>query len=139
MGLRGATALVTGGNAGLGQRICRALTKEGVHVAVMYRSRNSRSKLMRRRGITCTLLECTLIWRARFSGLDVRCRPCAGTRYRAAPGIGTSPVAGAPQWESPMKMNVGPVTKGARRGRRDVGAQPVRTNLSTLRSVVNPA
>src|SRR5437660_1705006 len=41
MDLRGATALVTGGNGGLGQRICHALAKEGVHVAVMYaRSRD---------------------------------------------------------------------------------------------------
>jgi 3-oxoacyl-[acyl-carrier protein] reductase len=36
MELRGATALVTGGNGGLGTRICHALAKEGVHVAVMY-------------------------------------------------------------------------------------------------------
>jgi 3-oxoacyl-[acyl-carrier protein] reductase len=36
MDLKGAVALVTGGNGGLGQRICRALAKEGVHVAVMY-------------------------------------------------------------------------------------------------------
>ena len=36
MDLKGAVALVTGGNGGLGQRICHALAKEGVHVAVMY-------------------------------------------------------------------------------------------------------
>jgi 3-oxoacyl-[acyl-carrier protein] reductase len=36
MKLRGATALVTGGNGGLGQRICHALAKEGVNIAVMY-------------------------------------------------------------------------------------------------------
>lgn len=36
MDLKGAVALVSGGNGGLGQRICHALAKEGVHIAVMY-------------------------------------------------------------------------------------------------------
>jgi 3-oxoacyl-[acyl-carrier protein] reductase len=36
MELRGAVAMVTGGNGGLGQRICHALAREGVHVAVVY-------------------------------------------------------------------------------------------------------
>jgi 3-oxoacyl-[acyl-carrier protein] reductase len=36
MDLKGAVALVTGGNGGLGQRICHALAKEAVNVAVMY-------------------------------------------------------------------------------------------------------
>ena len=35
MELNGAVAIVTGGNGGLGQRICHALAKEGVHLAVM--------------------------------------------------------------------------------------------------------
>ncbi len=36
MDLKGMVALVTGGNGGLGQRICHALAKEGAHIAVMY-------------------------------------------------------------------------------------------------------
>ena len=36
MDLKGKTALVTGGNGGLGQRICHALAREGVNIAVMY-------------------------------------------------------------------------------------------------------
>jgi 3-oxoacyl-[acyl-carrier protein] reductase len=41
MKLKGAVALVTGGNGGLGQRICHALAREGVNIAVMYaRSRD---------------------------------------------------------------------------------------------------
>ena len=36
MDLKGMVALVTGGNGGLGQRICHALAEEGVHLAVMY-------------------------------------------------------------------------------------------------------
>src|SRR6516164_2078131 len=36
MNLRGTIVLVTGGNGGLGQRICHALAEEGAHIAVMY-------------------------------------------------------------------------------------------------------
>jgi len=36
MDLKGAVALITGGNGGLGQRICHALAKEGANIAVMY-------------------------------------------------------------------------------------------------------
>src|SRR5258708_17257578 len=41
MDLKGVVALVTGGNGGLGQRICNALGQEVAHVAVIYaRSRD---------------------------------------------------------------------------------------------------
>jgi 3-oxoacyl-[acyl-carrier protein] reductase len=36
MDLKGTVALVTGGNGGLGQRICHALAREGANIAVMY-------------------------------------------------------------------------------------------------------
>jgi 3-oxoacyl-[acyl-carrier protein] reductase len=36
MDLNGAVALVTGGNGGLGQRVCHALARQGAHIAVMY-------------------------------------------------------------------------------------------------------
>jgi NAD(P)-dependent dehydrogenase (short-subunit alcohol dehydrogenase family) len=36
MDVKGAVALVTGGNGGLGQRICYALARQGVHIGVMY-------------------------------------------------------------------------------------------------------
>lgn len=36
MELKGKVALITGGNGGLGQRICHALAREGVNLAIMY-------------------------------------------------------------------------------------------------------
>ena len=36
MELKGAVAVVTGGNGGLGQRICHALARQGANIAVVY-------------------------------------------------------------------------------------------------------
>ncbi|MBI3329187.1 MAG: SDR family NAD(P)-dependent oxidoreductase [Nitrospinae bacterium] len=36
MELKDAVAIVTGGNGGLGSRICYALAQQGTHIAVVY-------------------------------------------------------------------------------------------------------
>ena len=62
MELRGAVALVTGGNGGLGQRICHHLAQEGVHVAVMYaRSREAAA------GVANELTSCYQVNAAAFA------------------------------------------------------------------------
>ncbi len=65
MDLKGAVALVTGGNGGLGQRICHALAREGVHVAVMYaQSRDQAEDVARELGssyqINAAALACDI-------------------------------------------------------------------------------
>ncbi|MBV9860639.1 MAG: SDR family oxidoreductase [Alphaproteobacteria bacterium] len=87
MDLRGAVALVTGGNGGLGQRICHALAREGVHVAVMYaQSRDAAESVAReltsRHQVNAATFACDITDRAavqtvvedvsgRFGRLDI--------------------------------------------------------------------
>jgi 3-oxoacyl-[acyl-carrier protein] reductase len=65
MDLNGAVALVTGGNGGLGQRICHALAKEDVHIAVMYAQSRDQAEgvageLASRYQINATAFACDL-------------------------------------------------------------------------------
>jgi 3-oxoacyl-[acyl-carrier protein] reductase len=87
MDLKGAVALVTGGNGGLGQRICHALAREGVHIAVMYaRSRDQAEGVARElatsyqinaAAFACDITDATAVDRlvgdvtARFGRLDI--------------------------------------------------------------------
>jgi 3-oxoacyl-[acyl-carrier protein] reductase len=52
MELKGAVALITGGNGGLGQRICHALAKEGTEIALVYAKSASEAE-----GVARTLAE----------------------------------------------------------------------------------
>ncbi len=48
MDFKGAVAVVTSGNGGLGQRICHPLAKEGAHIAVIYAHSRDEAEAVRR-------------------------------------------------------------------------------------------
>ena len=62
MQLKGTVAIVTGGNGGLGQRICRALAQAGSDVAVVYaRSRDEAENVateLKRTGVRAEAIAC---------------------------------------------------------------------------------
>src|ERR1700719_1796635 len=83
MDLGGAVALVTGGNGGLGQRICHALTKEGVHIAVMYaRSRDQAEGVARelaaRYQVNAAAFACDITDGAAVAGVIGQVTGCFG-------------------------------------------------------------
>src|ERR1700736_4769380 len=74
MDIKGAVALVTGGNGGLGQRICHALAKEGVHIAVMYAQSRDQAEgvareLASRHQINAAAFACDITDGAAVAGL----------------------------------------------------------------------
>lgn len=74
MDLKGKVALVTGGNGGLGQRICHALAREGVHLALMYaQSRDQAEEVARdiasRHQVNAVAFGCDITDRAAVDAL----------------------------------------------------------------------
>lgn len=62
MELQGTVAIVTGGNGGLGQRICHALARAGSHIAVVYAQSRGQAQgvveALRQTGVRAEALPC---------------------------------------------------------------------------------
>jgi NAD(P)-dependent dehydrogenase (short-subunit alcohol dehydrogenase family) len=140
MDLKGAVALVTGGNGGLGQRICHALAREGAHVAVMYaRSRDQAEGVARelasRHQVNAAAFACDITDGAaadalprqvtgRFGRLDILVNDAA---YNKAIPFSDLDGLSVEVWEKIMAINltgplrlikaVAPVMKAQKRGR----------------------
>ncbi|MCB1509672.1 MAG: SDR family oxidoreductase [Hyphomicrobiaceae bacterium] len=87
MNLKGAVAVVTGGNGGLGQRICHKLAAEGVDIAVVYarsadQAEQVAAELAETYGVRAAAFQCDVTQRdqvqalvdgvvARFGRLDI--------------------------------------------------------------------
>jgi len=73
MDLKNAVAVVTGGNGGLGQRICHALARAGANIAVVYaQSANEAGKVaddVRRHGVEAEPFQCDLRQPAQIQAL----------------------------------------------------------------------
>ena len=140
MDLRGTVALVTGGNGGLGQRICHALAKEGVHIAVMYaRSRDQAEGVARElassyqinaAAFACDITDAAAVDRLigdvtkRFGRLDILVNDAAYNKSVPFPDLDNLTLE---VWDKIMAVNltgpmrltkaVAPVMKGQGRGR----------------------
>ena len=140
MDLNGAFALVTGGNGGLGQRICHALAKEGVHIAVMYaQSRDEAEGVAReltsRYQINAAAFACDITDNAavervvgdvtrRFDRLDILVNDAAYNKAIPFPDLDSMTMA---EWDKIIAINltgpmrlikaVAPVMKAQGRGR----------------------
>ena len=140
MELRGAVALVTGGNGGLGQRICHALAKEGVHIAVMYAQSHDQAEgiareLTSRHQINAAALACDITDSAavervvadvtrRFGRLDILVNDAAYNKAIPFPDLDSMTME---EWDKIIAINltgpmrlmkaVAPVMKAHGRGR----------------------
>jgi len=140
MELRGAVALVTGGNGGLGQRICHALAAQGADVAVMYaRSREQAEAVaaelvaghgVRAAAFACDITDTAAVERlvaevtARFGRLDILVNDAA---YNKAIPFQDLDALSIEEWDRILAVNltgpmrlikaVAPVMKAQRQGR----------------------
>jgi len=140
MELRGAVALVTGGNGGLGQRICHALAREGAHVAVMYaQSRDEAEEVARSLAasyqVNAAAFQCDITSDAavagvvdsvtrRFGRIDILINDAAYNKAIPFPDLDSLTMA---IWDEIVAVNltgpfrlskaVAPVMKGQGRGR----------------------
>lgn len=140
MELRGTVALVTGGNGGLGSRICHALAREGVHLAIMYAASRDAAEalaaeLASRHPIQCAAFQCDIAdadavqalvgqVTARFGRLDILVNDAA---YNIAIPFADLDALTDAVWEKVMAVNltgpmrltraVAPVMKAQGRGR----------------------
>jgi 3-oxoacyl-[acyl-carrier protein] reductase len=140
MDLRGTVALVTGGNGGLGQRICHALAKEGVHIAVMYAQSRDQAEGVARElassyqinaaAFACDITDAAAVDRLigdvtkRFGRLDILVNDAAYNKSVPFPDLDNLTLE---VWDKIMAVNltgpmrltkaVAPVMKGQGRGR----------------------
>jgi 3-oxoacyl-[acyl-carrier protein] reductase len=140
MELNGAVALVTGGNGGLGQRICHALAREGAHIAVMYAQSRDQAEgvardLAARYQINAAAFACDIADGAavqalvasvtdRFGRLDILVNDAAYNKAIPFPDLDALTEA---EWEKIMAVNltgpmrltkaVAPVMKAQGQGR----------------------
>jgi 3-oxoacyl-[acyl-carrier protein] reductase len=140
MDLRGAVALVTGGNGGLGQRICHALAREGVHIAVVYAQSRDQAEgvvreLVSKYQINAEAFACDITNGAavealigqvigRFGRLDILVNDAAYNKSIPFPDLDNLTLE---VWDKIMAVNltgpmrlikaVAPVMKAQRRGR----------------------
>jgi 3-oxoacyl-[acyl-carrier protein] reductase len=119
MELRGAVALITGGNGGLGQRICEALAEEGVHIAVMYAQSRDQAEgvareLASRHQINAAALGCDITdpaaverivgdVRGRFGSLDILVNDAAYNKAIPFPDLDSMTME---EWDKIIAINL---------------------------------
>lgn len=119
MDLKGSVALVTGGNGGLGQRICHALAREGTHIAVMYAKSGDQAEGVARElagsyqidaaAFACDITDGAAVDRligevtARFGRLDILVNDAA---YNIAIPFGDLDALTLDVWEKIMAVNL---------------------------------